>query len=125
MASCVPPPPPVPPLPRQRYVPESQARDYDRFGIPPDPYSAEPRGRAGIQDPRTRTDPPPQQPAAPRVDPRIDDPPSVGDYPVAGRTNVVDEVISPYPPNRRIKVDGFRSGQLAKDPQTGEIFEVP
>ena len=47
------------------------------------------------------------------------------DYPTAQRTTTPGEVLSPYPPNNRIDVSGFRSGQLVKDPNTGQIFRVP
>jgi hypothetical protein len=34
-------------------------------------------------------------------------------------------VLSPYAPYNVIDVQGFRSGQLAKDPSNGKIFRVP
>jgi hypothetical protein len=51
--------------------------------------------------------------------------PQPQDYPTAQRTTTPGEVLSPYPPNNRIDVSGFRSGQLVKDPKTGQIFRVP
>lgn len=47
------------------------------------------------------------------------------DYPYAERTGNSNRVISPYAPYNVIDVDGFRSGQLAKDPSNGKIFRVP
>ncbi|BCX47574.1 hypothetical protein HAHE_14820 [Haloferula helveola] len=84
-------------------------RNYQQYGIPP-----EQQGRP--QPPRQQTRPPTQQtrPA-----------PQQSDYPTAQRTTNPDEVLSPYPPHNRINVQGYRSGQLVKDPNTGEIFRVP
>jgi len=47
------------------------------------------------------------------------------DYPYAERTSNSNRVISPYSPYNVISVEGFRSGQLAKDPSNGKIFRVP
>ena len=57
--------------------------------------------------------PPPQQPTRP------------GEYPTATRTANPNEVISPYEPYNVIDVEGFRSGQLARDPSNNQIFRVP
>ena len=46
-------------------------------------------------------------------------------YPVAERTDNPGRVISPFSPYNVIDVEGFRSGQLAKDPSNGEIFRIP
>lgn len=46
-------------------------------------------------------------------------------YPFAERTDSPDRVISPYSPYNVIDVEGFRSGQLAKDPSNGKIFRIP
>ncbi len=48
-----------------------------------------------------------------------------GEYPVATPTETPNEVISPFPPYNRIDVEGFRSGQLARDPSNNKIFRVP
>jgi len=48
-----------------------------------------------------------------------------GEYPTAQRTANPNEVISPYPPYNVIDVEGFRSGQLARDPSNNQIFRVP
>ncbi len=73
-------------------------RNYGRYGIPPE-QQGQPRSQA----------------PAPRAE----------DYPTAQRTTVPGEVLSPYPPHNRIDVSGYRSGQMVKDPKTGEIFRVP
>jgi hypothetical protein len=76
-------------------------RDYARYGIPPENESQ--------PAPRTQTPPAPQQ----------------TDYPVAQRTDDPNEVLSPYPPHHRINVEGFKAGQLARDPKNQKIFRVP
>jgi hypothetical protein len=48
-----------------------------------------------------------------------------GEYPVARPTANPNEVISPYPPYNIIDVEGFRSGQLARDPSNQQIFRIP
>ena len=45
--------------------------------------------------------------------------------PTARTTANPDEVISPYEPYDIINVEGFRSGQLARDPINKKIFRVP
>lgn len=62
------------------------------------------------------TPPPPSSPSASR---------SPGQYPVAQRTNNPLEVISPYPPNHVINIEGYRSGELVRDPSNKQIFRVP
>lgn len=52
-------------------------------------------------------------------------PPSRENYPMAQKTSHPSRVISPYPPYNVIDVEGFRGGQLAKDPSNGKIFRVP
>ena len=51
--------------------------------------------------------------------------PRRSEYPTAERTENPNRVISPYPPYNVIDVEGFRAGQLAKDPSNGKIFRVP
>jgi len=46
-------------------------------------------------------------------------------YPTATKTANPDRVLSPYPPYNVIDVAGIKSGKLAKDPSTGEVFRVP
>ena len=47
------------------------------------------------------------------------------EYPEAQLTETEDEVLSPYPPFRRINVAGYKPGQLVMDPKSGERFRVP
>jgi hypothetical protein len=58
--------------------------------------------------------PPPSLPVTPR-----------DQYPLAERTDNPNRVLSPFAPYNVIDVEGFRSGQLAKDPSNGKIFRVP
>ncbi len=88
---------------------EVRKRNYDRYGIP------QPEG--GPQDGRGYEQVPPE----PEPEPRR----AQGDYPTANPSGVPGQVISPYPPYKKIDVSGFNSGQLAKDPTTGKIFRVP
>ena len=46
-------------------------------------------------------------------------------YPTARPTDKQGMVESPYHPGKLIDVSELRSGQTAKDPETGEIFRVP
>lgn len=82
-----------------------------RRATPPDGYYDD-RGYGNDYRDNGRQNPPPQSP--PRQD-----------YPYAERTGNPKRVISPYAPYNVIDVDGFRSGQLAKDPSNGKIFRVP
>lgn len=51
--------------------------------------------------------------------------PAPTNYPTASRTSDPGVVISPYEPYNKVRVTNFSSGQLAKDPNTGQIFIVP
>jgi len=82
-------------------------RDYERYGIPPDSEAA------------------PTAPPRETAPPRTSDPAPDPDYPVAQLTEDPNQVLSPFPPHHRIDITGFRSGQLAKDPQSGQIFRIP
>lgn len=132
-ASCIPPTP----YPDQR-PPRRGGDPYDPYGpgrqvsgtetgtfepIPPDGSPPPPRFR----------NPGPQ---APQIDPYGTDPDSVPtppppmvtprpEYPTARSTDNPNEVISPYAPYNVIDVEGFKSGQLAKDPSNKKIFRVP
>jgi hypothetical protein len=44
---------------------------------------------------------------------------------VAKRTSNPDEVESPYEPYMIINVEGYRSGELVRDPHNKKIFRVP
>jgi len=46
-------------------------------------------------------------------------------YPMAQRTEIPNQVISPYAPFNVIDITGFNSGQLARDPTNNEIFRIP
>lgn len=85
-------------------------------GYPSSPYAP---GTPGVQNPNpygptpTPTPPPAPTPVGPT------------DYPVAVRTNNPDQVVSPFDPNRVISIEGYRSGQLVRDPENKKIFRVP
>jgi hypothetical protein len=88
---------------------QGRRRDYERYGIPPDePHEPYQQGEAQNQELGPGADPDP----LPR-------------YPLAMGTSNPDEVESPFPPNHRINISGFSSGQLAKDPKNGKIFQIP
>lgn len=78
--------------------------------------------------------PPPHDagPRAPRIDPYGNPAPDEAPqpaprptYPTAKRTANPNEVISPYAPYNVIDVQGFKSGDLAKDPSNKKIFRIP
>ncbi|MFC7339569.1 hypothetical protein ACFQY0_20425 [Haloferula chungangensis] len=95
---------------KSRQNPAQDTRQYERYGIPPD-QPQPPPVRQGIHEPQ--------------LSPAVDPEPPTSSYPVARRTDHPHEVESPYPPNHRINVEGFSSGQLAKDPKSGKIFRIP
>ena len=98
LAACMPPPEVPPP----RFKPNPP--------FPPeivDPY-AQPQ-----ENTLSETSPPPPPPTRP------------GEYPTAQRTANPNQVISPYEPYNIIDVEGFRPGQLARDPSNNKIFRVP
>lgn len=64
-----------------------------------------------------------QQPPDDR--PPVEHAPPRDQYPLAQRTDNPNRVLSPYAPYNVIDVEGFRSGQLAKDPSNGKIFRIP
>jgi hypothetical protein len=127
-ASCIPP------------VPYRDQRPPYRDGGPYYPYG--PGGQApGTETgtfepiPQDGNPPPPPRDAGPRA-PQVDPygspvpepaPPPVPrpEYPVARRTDNPNQVISPYAPYNVIDVEGFKSGDLAKDPSNKKIFRVP
>lgn len=61
----------------------------------------------------------PQQQAPVERVPRRDE------YPTATKTANPNQVLSPYKPFNVIDIEGFRSGQLAKDPSNQQIFRIP
>jgi hypothetical protein len=103
LASCTPPPPAPPPrfLPNSPYGPDV-VNPYDTATQEADP---------GIQAPQSPSPPPPA--------------PAAGGYPTAQRTANPNQVLSPYEPYNVIDVEGFKSGQLARDPSNQKIFRVP
>ncbi|MGJ8634862.1 MAG: hypothetical protein ACSHX7_13175 [Luteolibacter sp.] len=65
---------------------------------------------------------------SPQVDPTpppVETAPQRNEYPTAQGTSNPNQVLSPYAPYNVIDVEGFRTGQLAKDPSNGKIFRVP
>lgn len=87
--------------------------------IPIDPNQRRPRPHP----PGHREEPQPDRPEGEGEEkPK---PPTRDDYPVAQATANPNHVISPYSPFNVINVEGFRSGQLAKDPSNGKIFRIP
>ena len=99
LASCA--PPPVPP-PRFKPNPPYPPQPVDPYGQTTDPAAPAPT-------PDSPT-PPPSRP---------------GEYPTARTTADPNQVISPYEPFNVIDVEGFGSGQLARDPSNQKIFRVP
>ena len=100
LASCIP-PPDVPP-PRFAPNPPYPPQPVDAYGQTSDPYGQQ-------NNPPSQ----PEQPLAP------------GEYPTARSTANPNEVISPYEPYNIIDIEGFTSGQLARDPSNRKIFRVP
>ncbi|MEP2775463.1 MAG: hypothetical protein ABJQ29_09545 [Luteolibacter sp.] len=101
---------PLPPHPRnQRPYRTANERERDRYqrDVRPDDR------RDSYDDRRDDYNPAPTPP------------PTRDSYPTAERTANPNQVISPYKPYNVIDVEGFRSGQLAKDPSNGQIFRVP
>jgi hypothetical protein len=105
LASACTPPPDVPP-PRFKPNPPYPPEIVDAYGTAPR-YENEDSGYA---DPAPAPAPTPGRP---------------GDYPLATPTPNPNEVISPYEPYHVIDIEGFRSGQLARDPSNNRIFRVP
>ena len=110
LASCVPPEPLPPPFfrPHPPYPPHPV--DHNDQNTDPDNQPADLNGQ--IVEPRA----PEPSPAAPAT---------AGEYPTAQPTSKPNEVISPYDPHNVIDVEGFHSGQLARDPSNKKIFKVP
>lgn len=107
LASCTPPPPAPPPhfRPIPPYSPDIV-----------DPYATDDGGDSNPED-VGQTEPRPTPSPAPS--------PSPGTYPTAQRTANPNQVLSPYEPYNVIDVEGFKSGQLARDPSNQKIFRVP
>ena len=103
LASCVPPPQAPPPYfkPNPPYPPE-----------PTNPYGDDSTSEQPREDDQSNEN---GQPAPTRP----------GEYPTAKPTANANEVTSPYEPYEIINVEGFQSGQLARDPRNKKIFRVP
>jgi hypothetical protein len=107
--------------------------------FPPKPPPRAPGlyGRSGPTAYETRDDYRTERPNDYRGDADYDTPPgdfdqrpparptTPGSYPVARRTANPDQVISPFSPFNVIDVEGFKSGQLARDPSNQQIFRIP
>lgn len=125
---------PLPSYPPPGYQPPNRT-----YGPQPDPnaygqnYQGQRNPNAPLYgqnyDPNGANDFGSRPPAIPPGPPTIDPAPPVvvpkQDYPVAERTANPNQVLSPYSPYNVIDVEGFRAGQLAKDPSNGKIFRVP
>ena len=92
--------------------PDSESGRYEQIPNGNEPPPVQPRNSP---EPQGDNDSEPA-PAAPK--PRQE-------YPTAERTEQPGRVLSPYKPYNVIDVEGFKSGQLAKDPSNGKIFRVP
>ena len=66
---------------------------------------------------------PPQQ--VPPTQPTPPAPAQQGQYPEAFPSGTPEVVISPYKPYNKVRVKGFKPGDLARDPETKKIFVVP
>lgn len=104
LAACIPPDAPPPRFRPNPPYPPAPVEPYD-----PLTYDIAPR------DEIRRDSPPPSTPPVP----------GVGNYPIATRTANPNQVLSPYEPFNVIDVEGFKSGQLARDPSNKKIFRVP
>lgn len=125
-------------------APYNQQRPPQRNGEPFYPYHRGPRPPMDRYEPKDRSAPPrddrqsrdgyegrsnddyeePQVERTPAPAPRPA-PQGKKEYPVAERTDKPGMVISPYSPYNVIDVEDFQSGDLAKDPSNGKIFQVP
>jgi len=95
--------------PRRQYPPRYQ-----------DPRDRNPSYYGGERDPR-----PDYGSGYGEERPPVERVPRRDEHPTAERTDNPNRVISPYAPYNVIDVEGFRSGQLAKDPSNGKIFRIP
>jgi hypothetical protein len=104
--------PPYPPAPVSPYGPQSD------IAPPPVPEEEE--------APRPPSPPPVSQlPPVSEPTPEVAAPQTTDNYPTARRTSRLNEVTSPYPPYNVINVEGYKSKQLVRDPDTKQIFRVP
>ena len=91
----------------------------------PGPYGV-PQNPGAVGNPPSSVDPY-GQPPGPTPYGQVQ-PPSVPEptkYPTAERTQTPGIVVCPFDPNRQIDVSEFKSGDLARDRETKQIFRVP
>lgn len=88
----------------------------------PPPEVPPPRFRPNPPNPPDLVDPTMQSQAEPERPPL---PTRPGEYPTAQSTANPNEVLSPYAPYNVINIEGFTSGQLARDPSNNQIFRIP
>jgi hypothetical protein len=62
---------------------------------------------------------------SPPADDTASTPTRPGEYPTAKPTTKPDEVVSPYEPYNIINVEGYKPGELVRDPHNKKIFRVP
>ncbi len=94
-------------------------------GPQPPPYRRDAYENPQLENPYADRDYGDSRSPQPQYDPSAPQAPSRDSYPVAERTDSPDRVISPFAPYNVIDVEGFRTGQLAKDPSNGKIFRIP
>jgi hypothetical protein len=138
-SSCLYPEPYATP-PRSPYRQRGSAYPYGPRG-PEGPPTSGDYGETGRYEqlsgpnPSSPTPPAESRPSAPRIDDDFDPAPGnpapepkpqgKKEYPTAEPSGNPDEVISPYEPHNKVRVDGYKSGQLVRDPYTQKIFRVP
>lgn len=140
-SSCLYPEPYAPP--RSPYRQGGAAYPYGPRGPQAPPNSGDYGGETGRYEQlsgENPSSPNPQgesRPPAPRIDDDFDptpggsapepqpQPQAPKEYPYAEPSGNPDEVISPYPPHHRVRVNGYSKGQVVRDPYTQKIFKVP
>ncbi len=96
--------------PEPKPEPKPRVRPFSQFKPRTEPkVNPKPNATANSAPSSTRPKPTPGKP----------------DYPTATKTDNPGIVTSPYPPYDPLDVTGLKSGSLAKDPLTGNIFRVP
>ena len=99
------------PNPRQQSMPEFEEAEVQPL-TPDNKETAKVKEPTPKNEPKKTTTPPKQQP-------------KVTDFKKATKTDKEGIVLSPYPPYDLLDITGLKSGSLAKDPKTGQIFRVP
>ncbi|MGD7652852.1 MAG: hypothetical protein ACQCXQ_06535 [Verrucomicrobiales bacterium] len=137
LVSCYDPPPPVNPHYPYGSNTDPYGRGYDRKAakkeLSEEPQTQQPTappegdlyGTKRYPDPYGNSLEPAPTTAPEPEDTTTGSATSAGNYPSARKTTKATEVISPYAPYNVIDVEGFSSGQLARDPSNGKIFRVP